>query len=60
MPSGTPAQSGRSSEHGHVPRKRRLALAGDAGKFLHAQGGRDPSIPSQAPQLDPGYKDYGG
>ncbi|MFZ0534450.1 MAG: hypothetical protein WAM09_14835 [Anaerolineales bacterium] len=39
---------------------RRLTLTGDFGKFLHAQGGRDPSTPSQAPQLDPGRQDCWG
>lgn len=48
------------SELGHVPVKLRLVLAGENGKLLHAQGGRDPSTPSQAPQLDPGDKDCWG
>jgi len=48
------------SEQGHVTVNRRLTLAGESGKFLHAEGRRDRLTPGQAAQLDPGEDHCGG
>jgi hypothetical protein len=49
-----------SSELGHVPINRRRTLAGESGKFLHAQGRRNRPTPGQPTQLDPGEDQCGG